>query len=65
MDKVNYMLYYKDDFNNKHITFCRDYKDVKFYKERFGKENVSVEICDYRNDSNENAAGRYNGNFVY
>lgn len=65
MDKVNYMVFYKDDFNHKHLTFCKDYSDVKFYKDRFGKNNVSVEICDYRGDNDNNAAGRYIGGFVH
>ncbi len=63
INKVHYMVFYRDDFNHKHLTFCKEYSDVKFYKERF--DNVSVEICDYRNpDSDEDAAGPYIGHFV-
>ncbi len=33
---VIYMVTYKDDFNKKHITFVRNYSEVKFLEDRFG-----------------------------
>lgn len=33
---------YLDDFNNKHITYIKDCRDIKFYQERF--EIVSLEL---------------------
>lgn len=38
-----YILYYKDDFHKKHITFIKNYKSISFYQERFGKENVKID----------------------
>lgn len=37
-----YQVFYIDDFNKKHITFVKSFKDVKFIQERY--EMISVEM---------------------
>ena len=43
MDIKGYVVYYKDDYNRKHVTFVKSFQDVKFYQTRFGNTNVSIE----------------------
>jgi len=38
--EVVYMVEYKDDYNRKHLTFVKSLSSVKYYKIRFGAENV-------------------------
>ncbi len=47
MDIKGYVLYYKDDYNRRHVTFVKSYQDVKFYQSRFGMSNVSIETSPY------------------
>ena len=47
MDIKGYVLYYKDDYNRKHVTFVKTFQDVKFYQTRFGSNNVSIETSPY------------------
>lgn len=36
-NKVTYMVIYKDDNKQKHITFVTGYSQVKFIEDRFGE----------------------------
>ena len=35
-----YIVYYVDDFHKKHIAFVKSFKEVKFFRERFGEITV-------------------------
>ena len=43
MNQNTFLIYYKDDFNNKHIATTQTLREVKFYKDRFGDNNVYIE----------------------
>jgi len=45
---IFYNIYYKDDFNRKHMSFNVSQKDFKFILSRYGKESIlSIEKKNY------------------
>lgn len=37
VNEIVYMVIYKDDRNQKHMTFVKGYSSVRFLKDRFGE----------------------------
>lgn len=37
VNEIVYMVIYKDDRNQKHMTFVKGYSSVKFLRDRFGE----------------------------
>ena len=40
-----FIVRYTDDFRKQHITFVTSMAEVKYIRQRFGINNVTVEIC--------------------
>lgn len=40
--EVVYMVSYKDDANQQHLSFVKKYSDVKYLEERYGRINFEA-----------------------
>ena len=40
---IRYMVYYKDDFGKRHLTFVNSFTEINFIKTRFF--DVTYEVC--------------------
>ena len=58
-----FVVEYRDDFNIKHITYTRNFSDVKFLQDRFDKQNVHYEFTSF--PVVENIKQRGNGLYRY